>query len=178
MTLIAEIIPVSCYSTGDLLDIIVAVPSLSGVIEFTDGWVLCNGVILPAESRFANLRAYLGSSHGSYGQVPTLLDGVIGCGQGSTAPPGGDFTADYRNIGAVDGVVNVTLAVKHISRHQHYYTEWSLGTWNGSHEYAAEEAPEHGCGPTEAYLSSANGGGAQHNNMPRYLVVEGSVIKL
>ncbi len=175
MGLRVEIAPIGHYEAGDLLDTIFSVPSLSGLQEFEGGWVLCNGYTLPAGAKYDALRAACGTSHGAYGTLPTLIDGVIAAGRGASAPPTG--WADYRNLGTTDGAVAVTLGISNITSHQHYYYDDNMGVWNASHSYCGTTA-EHAGGPNPVTASDYRGDSASHNNMPPYLVVEGTLAKL
>lgn len=170
MSLKAALVPLPSATTGDMQYTLAVIASITGLQEVEPGWVLANGVLLPAGAKYDALRAKVGTDHGANGTLPTYIDGVQPIGRGGT---------NYPTIGAVDGAINVTLALAQITDHYHYYVNEGTDTpltngWANS----GSTPPYDDAGYIAGSSFYAAGGGGSHNNMPPFVVVEGILIKL
>lgn len=146
------------------------VSSLSGLQEVETGWVLANGVVLPAGTRYDALRAKVGTSHGANGTLPVLIDGVQPIGRGAST---------YPTLNVTDGAVNVTLAATQVTDHFHNYDfEGTSRPLTDGWANLGSTPPFDDGGYEVGSAFNAAGGGGSHNNMPPYVVVEGILIKL
>lgn len=170
LTLVAALTPAPVLLPGKMEYTLAVVASLAGLQEVEPGWVLANGVVLPAGTKYDALRTILGTSHGANGTLPTLIDGVV------PLPRGGSL---YPTLGVTDGAAAVTLTLAQIWNHAHTWTYESTATpdANGFANYGSSPPFDDG-GYEGASSANAAGGGGSHNNMPPYVVVEGMMIKL
>lgn len=162
--------PLARAMPGDMEYTLAVVSSLAGLQEVEAGWVLANGVVLPAGVKYDALRAIVGTDHGASGTLPTLIDGVVPVGRGGSL---------YPTQGVTDGAAAVTLALTHIWNHAHTWSYESTATpdSNGAFNYQSSP-PFDDSGYEGPSGTSAAGGGGSHNNMPPFVVVEGILLKL
>lgn len=170
MTLVATLIPLARYSTGEFEYTVATITTLTSLQEPESGWLLCNGASIPNSGKYVALYAFLGTLYGVAGTLPTLIDGVQPVAKGAT---------NYPTINATDGGITTGLTIEQITNlvHTWDYESASQPLQDGWVNVGSTPPFDDG-----AYLagstSAAAGGGGNHNNMPPYLVVEGMLIKL
>lgn len=162
--------PTAAPKSGAMEFTVAVVASLAGLQEIEAGWVLANGVVLPAGTKYDALRAIVGTDHGANGTLPTLIDGVVPIGRGASL---------YPTQGVTDGAVAVTLGLSHITDHTHTWDYESTAQPDGFGWANYGSTPPFDDGGYEVgSAAGAAGGGGSHNNMTPYLVVEGILLKL
>lgn len=157
-------------SLQEQLDAAAVVPA--GAILFTGddaaptGYVLCDGASL-VRADYADLFAAIGTTYGAadgtHFNVPNLKGRVVvGLDAGQT---------EFDALGETGGAKTVTLDLTMIPAHTHTYNEPAAGV----DELTAGAAASVVKTRTGGVASGSAGGGAAHNNLQPYLVLNGII---
>jgi microcystin-dependent protein len=136
-----------------------APPSLSGEIEISPGFLLCNGAAV-SRARYASLFARVGTAYGvGDGSTTFNLPDLQG-----RAPHGQATAGTYATRGASGGAETVTLAIATMPAVSHTYNgAQSVYTRTNNGQVGTNQG-------FTGTTSSSTGGGGAHNNLPPYQV--------
>lgn len=138
--------------------------SLVGVIEVQPGWVLCNGVVLPASGKTLALATLVGTRFGAAGQLPTCLDGRVPIPKGAT---------NFPTVGVSGGEITHIVSLAEYPNHTHLTRDNNVGARGNSLDGYLNIDGFSGRTQSDVSVtktSSSVGGGGSHNNMAPYQV--------
>lgn len=150
------------------------IPPSGTVVAFAGGsaptgWLLANGSAV-SRSTYARLFAVIGTAFGAGNGNTTFnlpnFKGRVGVGLDSSQ-------TEFDTIGETGGAKRVTLTTSEMPSHTHGPGSPANNFWgyNGSSTGEGTWNPTNGSGVAGANTTGSSGGGASHENMPPYVVL-------